>query len=121
MITVMGAAGVFVTYPAPYQAPLPTVPRNFRVSKKNKNFCYAVWVGRRPGIYYTWYILFFSSLPVESTYLYISPSFRRPETYAQIEGIPSGAQQGYPSLAEALARYHLEGRLGHVRVTSGLP
>lgn len=45
------------SYPPPYVGPLPTVPRNIRVSNKNKTYCYVVWVSRRPGIYYTWYVL----------------------------------------------------------------
>lgn len=45
------------SYPRPYIGPLPTVPWNMRVSNKNKTYCYVVWIGRRPGIYFTWYVL----------------------------------------------------------------
>ncbi|EIM79865.1 uncharacterized protein STEHIDRAFT_163419 [Stereum hirsutum FP-91666 SS1] len=94
-ITVQATSGVGITYPAPFEGPLPTVPRKIRVSKKNKHYCYAVCIGRRPGLYYTW-----------------------PETSAQVEGISGGAQRGFPTRVEALAHYHSEGRIGKVKIAT---
>lgn len=51
-------------HPPLYIGPMPTVPRSVRVSVRNRVYCYVVVVGRRPGIYYTWCVLFFLSFYV---------------------------------------------------------
>lgn len=50
------------SFPPPHIGPMPVVPRRIRVSANNKTYCYAVCIGRRPGVYFTWSVLFSSSL-----------------------------------------------------------
>ncbi|EIM80058.1 uncharacterized protein STEHIDRAFT_115953 [Stereum hirsutum FP-91666 SS1] len=91
------AAPICRSYPDPYIGPgRDQFNRDHGVSRKNKQKCYVVFIGRRPGIYFTWR-----------------------EALAQTNRVHNASHGSYTDLKEAVDEYHARGRLGEVRVETG--